>query len=296
MTRSEFIRNTMSTIRDQREHEESMGHKRSALHIRNWETEVEAIMKEMYISVKQYQILQPLSRKPSQGRRNSIMGSKRVIGIKRSVNSIIRKSGRESMLASASAEDSHHGMTSLSPPSLATAPAPPRSSMSSGYNRSTISIKSHRRGSFSSATSSSATSLSSRCGSPTHSFSTPNPPMIQYMDTHASSLFSSRPPYFKEGVVMRKHLLENSTHKAKHREWRECFLEVGQDGELRMYALQQPQQLGDKSLFRHSSAVTFNQMSEKMSKSSLSLSFAGPPPDRSKWAVKCYILQLKKAY
>ncbi|GAA5800087.1 hypothetical protein HPULCUR_005509 [Helicostylum pulchrum] len=55
-------------------------------------------MKEMYISVKQYQILQPLSRKTSIGRRSSMMG-KRVIGIKRSVNSIIRKSGRESMLA-----------------------------------------------------------------------------------------------------------------------------------------------------------------------------------------------------
>lgn len=45
MTRSEFIRNTMSTIRDQREHEESMGHKRSAVLTRNWEAEVEATMK-----------------------------------------------------------------------------------------------------------------------------------------------------------------------------------------------------------------------------------------------------------
>lgn len=50
------------------------------------------------MSVKQYQILQPLSRKSSLTKRGSIMGSKRVIGLKRSVNSIIRKSGRESML------------------------------------------------------------------------------------------------------------------------------------------------------------------------------------------------------
>lgn len=98
MTRSEFIRNTMSTIRDQREHEELMGHKRSAAATRNWETEVETNIKEMYISVKQYQILQPLSRKTSLSKRSSIMGNKRVIGIKRSVNSIIRKSGRESMM------------------------------------------------------------------------------------------------------------------------------------------------------------------------------------------------------
>lgn len=129
--------------------------------------------------------------------------------------------------------------------------------MSSGYNRPmSPSIRSPRRESFSSTTSSSATSLSSRCASPTSSL--PPQPMMQYMNTH---LFSSRPPYFKEGVVMRKHLLENASHKARHREWRECFLEVGQDGELRMYALQQPQQLGDKSLFRHSTA--FDKMSTK---------------------------------
>lgn len=48
---------------------------------------------------------------------------------------------------------------------------------------------------------------------------------------------------------MRKHLLENANQKARHREWRECLLQVGADGELHMYALQ------DKSLFRHSSAT-----------------------------------------
>jgi hypothetical protein len=53
----------------------------------------------MYISVKNYQILQPLTRKISLTKRGSILGSRRVIGLKRSVNSIIRKSGRESMVA-----------------------------------------------------------------------------------------------------------------------------------------------------------------------------------------------------
>ena len=36
---------------------------------------------------------------------------------------------------------------------------------------------------------------------------------------------------------MRKHLLESANQKAKHREWRECLLVVGQ-GELKMYGLQ----------------------------------------------------------
>lgn len=57
------------------------------------------------------------------------------------------------------------------------------------------------------------------------------------MDKHSSALFASRPPYLKEGVVMRKHLLESKNQKAKHREWRECLLIVGQ-GELKMYGLQ----------------------------------------------------------
>lgn len=147
----------------------------------------------------------------------------------------------------------------------------------------TPSIKSNRRESFSSMTSSSATSFSSRCTSPT----SPQPqPMIQYMNAHSSSLFSSRPPYFKEGVVMRKHLLETATQKAKHREWRECYLEVGEEGELKMYALQHPQTYGDKSMFRHSSVINFNQAMEKSPKPSSS-SYGGPNNNNSnsKWAV-----------
>ncbi|KAK4521507.1 Tubulin beta chain (Beta tubulin) [Mucor velutinosus] len=258
MTRSEFIRNTMSTVRDQRDHEELMGHKkRSALSRRNWESELEYYLKEMYTSVKNYQILQPLSRKSSLSKRGSILGNRRVIGLKRSVNSIIRKSGRESMLVLDGYDQVPSG--SMSPPPS----VPPRSSISSGYTRplTPSSMKSPRRESFSS-TNSSAASFSSRCGSPTmipqQQQQHAQQPMMQYLNSHASSLFSSRPPYYKEGVVMRKHLLENANHKARHREWRECYLEI-QDGELRMYALQPSQsQLGDKNLFRHSSAAHFN--------------------------------------
>lgn len=116
--------------------------------------------------------------------------------------------------------------------------------------------------------------------------------MIQYMNTHGSCLFSSRPPYFKEGVVMRKHLLENASQKARHREWKECFLEIGPEGELRMYALQSSSSSssnslnpsgGDKSLFRHSTAAAFANnalISEKALLKSSSSSFHGT----TKWA------------
>lgn len=85
---------------------------------------------------------------------------------------------------------------------------------------------------------------------------------------------------------MRKHLLETASQKAKHREWRECYLEVGQEGELKMYALQHPQTYGDKSMFRHSSVINFNQTFEKSPKPSSS-SYGGPNNNNSnsKWAV-----------
>jgi hypothetical protein len=41
--------------------------------------------------------------------------------------------------------------------------------------------------------------------------------------------------------VTRKHLLENASQKAKHREWKECYLEV-KNGELWMYQEEQQQQ------------------------------------------------------
>lgn len=62
-------------------------------------------------------------------------------------------------------------------------------------------------------------------------------PMMNYMNTHGAALFSNQPPYLKEGVVVRKHLLENATQRARHREWKDCFLIVS-EGELKMYSLQ----------------------------------------------------------
>lgn len=82
MTRSEFVRNTMSTVLEQEE-EKADG----------WEMEVENYLKEMYMSVKQFQILQPLAGKTNLAKRTSILGNRRVVGLKRGMNSIIRKSG-----------------------------------------------------------------------------------------------------------------------------------------------------------------------------------------------------------
>lgn len=95
--------------------------------------------------------------------------------------------------------------------------------------------------------------------------------MMNFMDTHAADLFANRPPYLKEGVVMRKHLLESANQKAKHREWRECLLVVGQ-GELKMYGLQSENasdsnsiSSGRRNVLRASSA-SFANLADTLSK------------------------------
>lgn len=95
---------------------------------------------------------------------------------------------------------------------------------------------------------------------------------MHFMDTHSADLFANRPPYLKEGVVMRKHLLESANQKAKHREWRECLLVVGQ-GELKMYGLQSDNandsssmsSSGKRNVLRASSA-SFANLADTLSK------------------------------
>ncbi|KAI9490011.1 hypothetical protein BDB00DRAFT_839765 [Zychaea mexicana] len=274
MTRQEFIRNTMAAVHDQRS--VSMEIERGSIEFsKEWEMEVESYLKELYSSVKQYQILQPLTRKSSMHdfveKRGSILGGKRVVGLKRSVGSIIRRSARESMLFPEEVQ--------------------PRTSSSSGPRPSSPLPRSPRRESFSSI--GSATSFGSRAAR----VSTLSPsfqPMISFMDTHGSALFANKPPYLKEGVVMRKHLLENATHKARHREWKECFLVVT-EGELKTYALQSSSASaagggnGDRTMLRASSA-SFANLADSLSKSGAQVSASFGGASSNKWASQSQLI------
>lgn len=152
MTRPEFIQNTMSTLRDH--HQQTTP---------QWESAIEHELKEMYMSVKHYQIVQTPGNK-----RSSILlsGGRR---LKRSVSSMIR------------------------------GPRP-----------------------------------------------VPEEKSVRDPDL----------PY-KEGLVMRKHLLVSAGQKARFREWRLCWLEIGIEGELRMY--DPPPSIGDKSLFGQSNNTSVKQ-------------------------------------
>lgn len=114
--------------------------------------------------------------------------------------------------------------------------------------------------------------------------------MMQFMDAHGTSLFVNQPPYVKEGVVMRKHLLETANQKAKHREWRECLLVV-EEGELKMYALQGSSSDFERRSMLRASSTSFASLADSLSKVNHA---AGPalfdggvtsPTSNNKWAV-----------
>lgn len=54
--------------------------------------------------------------------------------------------------------------------------------------------------------------------------------------TELPTSYTSNAPYYKEGMVSRKHLLEQSNQKAKHRDWKDCFMVI-ERSQLRMYKL-----------------------------------------------------------
>ncbi|KAI9363214.1 hypothetical protein BD770DRAFT_381009 [Pilaira anomala] len=54
--------------------------------------------------------------------------------------------------------------------------------------------------------------------------------------TELPTAYTSNAPYYKEGMVSRKHLLEKTNQKAKHRDWKDCFMVIERT-QLRMYKL-----------------------------------------------------------
>ncbi|KAI9483259.1 MAG: hypothetical protein EXX96DRAFT_499255 [Benjaminiella poitrasii] len=208
MTRQEFVKNTMSTLRDQQRQMNSKPYD-SIL----WEAHIESYLKDMYVSVKNYQILQPMQHQQLENNSSfaSIRNNKRIsmMDIKRSLNTIIHKPGRESIFI-------------LDEPV-------PRKSTSSFTRQQNSNNSKKRRSSFASSRSVPNTVLSVSPG-----ISHLSPQFPQRLDDSVSN--NDRPPYLKKGIVMRKRLLAKANQKSKHREWRECLLVVGY-GQLNMYGL-----------------------------------------------------------
>ncbi|CAO3582679.1 unnamed protein product [Absidia cylindrospora] len=245
MTKQAFVKNTMSTIHDQ-----------SSVKItKAWEMNMESYLKDLYTSVKQYQILQPLSERPvdhgptNLDKRSSLIGGRRVLEMKRNMGAIIRKSIHEPNIV-------------VEEPELIISPVQSPSSPSSSSQQ-------RKRDSISSV----GSSASSLRNPP--SLLTPHSQPLQSISAMNSSGFfldSNQSQYMKEGVLVRKHLLENATQKAKHRDWRECFSVVG-DGDLKMYTIQGGFQQAsykvsssdmDRRSMLRSSGIGFNSMTDSL--------------------------------
>ncbi|CAO3702226.1 unnamed protein product [Rhizopus stolonifer] len=57
----------------------------------------------------------------------------------------------------------------------------------------------------------------------------------------------SQSPYYKEGLVSRKHLLERANQKARYRDWKECFMVID-NHQLRTYRLLQAKHLSHQAI------------------------------------------------
>lgn len=77
-------------------------------------------------------------------------------------------------------------------------------------------------------------------------------------------------------MVVRKHLLENGSQKARHREWKECFLVVGH-GELKMYSVHGHQTDDRRSMLRANSVSSFATLADSLG--------SNTPTQTSPWAV-----------
>jgi hypothetical protein len=60
--------------------------------------------------------------------------------------------------------------------------------------------------------------------------------VASHLQTDLPTTYTSNAPYYKEGMVVRKHLLEKANQKAKHRDWKDCFMVI-ERSQLRMYKL-----------------------------------------------------------
>ncbi|KAL1924208.1 uncharacterized protein VTP21DRAFT_7243 [Calcarisporiella thermophila] len=180
--------------------------------------EIEALLKEIYSSIRSSQILQPTDStspqhwKPSHHVLGTHMGG-------------FASSSVISLACSSSGRPSREGWL---------APGAPRPSIDGSTDTLHTSFSATRRYAHSSASLFSSPGCSDDDGASIRTTSTFRP----------SS--DCRPPllgvpYAKEGRLVRKHLLDREGIKAKHRDWKECFVVV-ERGRLRMFLFDAHQQ------------------------------------------------------
>ncbi|KAL1921561.1 uncharacterized protein VTP21DRAFT_11277 [Calcarisporiella thermophila] len=256
MTRSEFVKNTLSTVRMHLPNERVNGDSptRTGTNSRprrsqsikktiipplsNQLSDIESVLKEMYSAIRTNQILQPTgcnSEPPVRPSRQSMLllggsmhpgGFTSAVSLNRSRSTLNRPSTRDSRDGASprlhDKKDSLHYQVVHKSESMHT------------LNHPSNPFSPNRRFAHSSI------SLSTFAGK-SGDFEFDDQMSITSGASNASTLHSPIPsatplcvPYMKQGVLLRKHLLEKKDHKARQRDWKEFFVVVDR-GSLRMF-------------------------------------------------------------
>ncbi|KAJ2959684.1 hypothetical protein NQZ79_g4873 [Umbelopsis isabellina] len=219
MSRSAFIRNTMCAIRAQVNMFNDTATRSNPMAqfvgTKMWYSDIESILKEMYTAVKNAQISQP-SVTPSK----TSSGSATFDGTSISNFSFSRSNGNPLR------------RPTTSKISLERSSNPDLTRISGRHARKQMSIRSHSSASSRSRCESVA-SFQSSSGS--YGSSSEPTSVAQYQsiaalitNTNLAASYMSDAPFYKEGVIFGKHLLEIADQKAKGREWKEYFCSVHQ--------------------------------------------------------------------
>ncbi|RIB10714.1 hypothetical protein C2G38_2205385 [Gigaspora rosea] len=203
---------------------------------RQWDSELEALLKDIYAAIKNNQIVQPFASEPERAQTDpsntlsptiqrsiSLLGhqSSRINALKKGIaaaNARSRKNANGKVSPSPSfgsiGSDSSLGADSLARSSSQTLP--------------TLSSFSLRHAS------SSETALTSTIAECNEDEFDDRASIDSTSTSESLELYLSGAPYAKEGLLVRKHYWDSTSKRAKDKYWKECFVVV-EKGEIRMY-------------------------------------------------------------
>ncbi|CAG8612802.1 14859_t:CDS:2, partial [Dentiscutata heterogama] len=207
---------------------------------RQWDLELEALLKEIYAAIKNNQIVQPFTSEPERPQSDpsntlsptiqrsiSLLGhqSSRINALKKGIaaaNARARKNanGKISPISPSPSFGSFGSDTSLGADSLA------RSSSQTLPTLSSFSLR------HASSSETALTSTIAECNE--DEFDNDRASIDSTSTSESLELYLSGAPYAKEGLLVRKQYWESTNKRAKDKYWKECFVVV-EKGEIRMY-------------------------------------------------------------
>ncbi|CAG8642779.1 4764_t:CDS:10 [Funneliformis mosseae] len=211
---------------------------------RQWDSEVEVLLKEMYSTIKSNQILQPVMSSMDKAHSSVEQSNSLTPGLHRSMSHLGHPNSRINALKKGRSAGNVKGRKNVN------GRISPSPSVVSGGSDSSIGLDSLNRSGSSQTLSTTLSSFSLRHASSSETgFNSTIPEMVDEHDledydrnsiadsvstTESLELYLSGAPYAKEGLLVRKHYWEATTKRAKDKGWKECFVVI-EKGDIKMY-------------------------------------------------------------